>query len=80
MFQLPKRAPISYEDMRRPFNVLRMSGALAFVAAAAVGFIQTGDATALVLTIPALFVVGDSIFRLTCGGARIHVVAAAVSA
>jgi len=65
MFQLPKRAPISYEDIRRPFNVLRMSGALAFVAAAAVGFIQTGDAAALALTIPALFVAGDSIFRLT---------------
>lgn len=65
MFQLPKRAPISYEDMRRPFNVLRISGALAFVAAAAIGFIQTGDAAALALTIPALFVAVDSIFRLT---------------
>ena len=64
MFQLPKRAPISYEDMRRPFNMLRLSGALAFVAAAAVGFVQTGDIAPLVVTVPALFVAGDAIYRL----------------
>jgi signal transduction histidine kinase len=64
MFQLPKRAPISYEVMRRPFNVLRISGALAFVAAAAIGYGRTGDVAPLVLTLPALVVVGDSIYRL----------------
>ncbi len=65
MFQLPKRAPISWDDMRRPFNVLRMSGALAFIAAAAIGYTQTGDVATLLLMVPALFVGGDAVYRRT---------------
>ena len=64
MFQLPTRAPISYEVMRRPFNLLRISGAIAFIAAAVVGYVQTGDVAPLVLIVPALIVAGDSIYRL----------------
>jgi len=64
MFQLPTRAPISYEVMRRPFNLLRMSGAIAFMAAAVVGYVQTDDVAPLVLIVPALIVAGDSIYRL----------------
>ncbi len=64
MFQLPKRAPISYEDMRRPFNVLRISGSLVFVVAIVVGYYQTGDPTPLILMLPAILVGGDAVLRL----------------
>jgi signal transduction histidine kinase len=41
-----------------------MSGALAFVAAAAIGYLQTGDVAPLVLMVPSFLVVGDSAYRL----------------
>ncbi len=72
MFQLPKRAPISYEDMRRPFNTLRMSGALAFVAAAAIGYLQTGDPAPLALMVPAALVIVDSVYRLGSDSPAFH--------
>ena len=72
MFKLQRRAPISYEDMRRPFNLLRAVGALAFVVAASVGFAQTGDVAPLLLMVPAFVVVGDSVYRLRTDAQAFH--------
>jgi signal transduction histidine kinase len=72
MFKLQRRAPISYEDMRRPFNLLRATGAIAFVIAASIGFVQTGDVAPLLLIVPAIAVVGDSAYRLRTNAQAFH--------
>jgi signal transduction histidine kinase len=64
MFRLPNRAPISSEEIRRPFHILRGSGASVFLIAAVVGYIQTGDSATLLLVIPSGLVLGDALYRL----------------
>lgn len=64
MFRLPKRAPISSEEIRRPFHTLRAAGAFVFLIAAVVGYIQTDDTAPLLLAIPASLVLGDSLYRM----------------
>ncbi len=64
-FKFPKRAPISYEEMRKPFNILRGVGAVALALAAVVGFVQTGDHAPLLLIIPSAIILVDAVVRLT---------------
>ncbi len=61
----PRRAPISYEELRKPFNILRGVGACALAFAAIVGFVQTGDSAPLLLIIPSVIILVDAVVRLT---------------
>jgi len=53
--------------VRKPFNALRGVGALAFVAAAVVGAIQTAEPSLLVIVIPAGIVALDAAYRYRTG-------------
>jgi signal transduction histidine kinase len=51
--------------MRKPFNALRGAGAVAFMAAAVIGTVQTGEMTLLVIVLPAALVAADAAYRFS---------------
>ncbi|GMQ98008.1 MAG: hypothetical protein BMS9Abin17_0512 [Acidimicrobiia bacterium] len=67
MTLLPTRAPIAYEDLRRQYNAVRGFGALVFLVGLVVlAWIQSTPEF-LYLTIPALGIVIDSVYRTKHG-------------
>ena len=63
MSVIPNRAPITYGDLRRPYNVVRAVGALAFTAMLVLWVIAEGEPSALLLAAPPLAVVADAAYR-----------------
>ena len=63
MSAIPNRAPITYGDLRRPYNVVRGAGGLTFVVLLTAWVIATGEIAALGLAVPALAVVVDAAYR-----------------
>lgn len=63
-FRFPNRAPISYEEMRKPFNIVRGVGAVALALTAIYGFIQTGEYPPLLLIVPSMIILVDAVARL----------------
>jgi signal transduction histidine kinase len=71
MTAMPDRAPITYDDLRSPYNTARSAGAAVFVIGVLTfAFTQASAGTAL-LVLPALVVVVDGIYRRTKGSAFI---------
>jgi signal transduction histidine kinase len=64
MLGLPDRAPIAYDEMRRPLSRLRVAGSCVFIVAAVLAYLRTDDATTLLIIIPAAAVLIDGIFRM----------------
>jgi signal transduction histidine kinase len=63
MAAIPNRAPIAYDDLRRPYNAVRAAGSLAFVVGAVGWSVRTGSAAGWLLSIPALIVTLDAFYR-----------------
>ncbi len=63
MIAIPNRAPIAYDDLRRPYNVVRAGGAVAFVIGIVVWSVINGSSTAWLLGIPAVAVAIDAVYR-----------------
>lgn len=67
MFDLFARAPISYSDIQRPYNTSRAFGAAVF-AVLVIGWVAVNGGTYLLfLTLPALAVLADALYRRTHG-------------
>jgi signal transduction histidine kinase len=71
MTSMPNRAPIAYDDLRRPYNTARAMGAAVFVVGVLIFAIMQSWPGAVLLAIPALVVVVDGIYRRTRGAAFI---------
>ena len=63
MSAIPNRAPITYEDLRRPYNIVRAAGALAFTVLLVLWVVAEGEPVALLLAVPPLGVVIDAAYR-----------------
>ncbi|MFV1998857.1 MAG: sensor histidine kinase [Acidimicrobiia bacterium] len=67
MTLLPTRAPIAYEDLRRQYNAVRGSGAVAFLLGIVIFAWIQSSSEFLFLTIPALAIAIDSVYRMRYG-------------
>ncbi|MGI9584327.1 MAG: ATP-binding protein [Acidimicrobiia bacterium] len=74
MTSLPNRAPIAYDDLRRPYNTARAAGAAVFVIGVLLFAFTQSFPGATLLAIPAFVVVVDGIYRRTRGAAFIGLV------
>ncbi len=63
MPSIPDRAPIDYDDLRRPYNLVRAAGGLTFVVALVGWSVMWQSTAALVLILPAVAVVVDGLYR-----------------
>lgn len=63
MSAFPNRAPIDYNDLRRPYNLVRAVGASVFAIGLLVWMVVNDEPSALVLLIPAGAVAIDAVYR-----------------
>ncbi|MEZ5175243.1 MAG: HAMP domain-containing sensor histidine kinase [Acidimicrobiia bacterium] len=64
MFRLSARAPISYDEMRGPYNMLRIAGAFAFICAGVVGAVALKSPAPLLLAATGTVTAADALIRL----------------
>ena len=64
MIAIPNRAPIAYVDLRRPYNLVRAAGAIAFIIGIIVWSAVNGSPTAWLLGIPAIVVAIEHLARV----------------
>lgn len=67
MIKLPSQAPIAYAEIQRPYNTSRALGAMTQVALVVGWVVINGGTHLLLLTIPALAVGVDALYRRTHG-------------
>ena len=60
MPSVPTRAPIDYDDLRRPYNLVRATSGVVLALAVTVWVTTSGDVAAILLALPALVVVADA--------------------
>ena len=65
MPSIPTRAPIDYDDLRRPYNLVRATSGVVLALAVSVWVAMSGNAGSMVLALPALVVVADAWYRGT---------------
>ncbi len=63
MPSVPTRAPIDYDDLRRPYNLVRATSGVVLALAVTVWVATSGDVAAILLALPALVVVADAWYR-----------------
>jgi|GEM_PF-725053 len=63
MAGIPNRAPINYDDLRRPYNLVRAASAVAFAIVMGAWGIAQGQPAVLVAALLALVVAADAAFR-----------------
>ena len=63
MVGIPNRAPIDYNDLRRPYNIVRAGSALSFIVVMAVWGITAEEPAILLAILAALTVAGDAAYR-----------------
>ena len=67
MTELPARAPIPYDEIRRPYNAIRAGGALLVVVGVVVWSLVSGAYAGTLIVIPASAVLIDAVYRRTHG-------------
>lgn len=63
MISIPNRAPIAYEDIRRPYNYVRGLGGAGFAAGVMVWGLVTQSTVSILFALVALVVVADAVYR-----------------
>lgn len=63
MITIPNRAPIDYDDIRRPYNLVRAFGACAFALAAVVWTAVSGSSVGAMFALIAMVIAGDAFYR-----------------
>ncbi len=67
MRYMPRRAPIAYDDLRRPYNVVRGIGALGFFLGVVIYSLAMGSPTLVIFLIPTAAIAIDAAYRMRAG-------------